>query len=131
MAAVTMLVAIPATAASDAGAGMMDGLAGGGDARLLVLWVCAAVGAVVYAAMIGAIVRSREPRARAHRPAVEVAWIVLVAAIMVATAMPAVQELVHGEEASEVRMASPGATRELANEGGAAAGRLELVGHSN
>lgn len=78
------------------------------DLHVLVLWACAGVVAVVYAAMIRAIVKASPssrpagPGQRSHRTAAEVMWTVAAAAIMVAMAVPAAWGLVRHEGGTEL-----------------------------
>jgi cytochrome c oxidase subunit 2 len=70
------------------------------DLHMLVLGVCALIAAVVYAAMIYAIVKFRKsagakPATFSHNTAVEVVWTVIPAVILVALAVPAAGTLIR------------------------------------
>jgi len=74
--------------------------------HMQVLWVCVVIGAVVYGAMIIAIVRFRKaagakPSKFTHNATVEVIWTVIPAVILIAMAVPAAETLVRLEDARD------------------------------
>lgn len=73
------------------------------DLHMLILWVCVAIAAVVYTAMIYAIVKFRKskgavPAKFSHNTMVEIVWTSIPAAILVAMAVPAAGTLVRMED---------------------------------
>jgi cytochrome c oxidase subunit 2 len=74
--------------------------------HMLVLWICVAIGAGVYAAMIAAIIKFRKskgavPAKFTHNATIEVVWTVIPAAILVAMAVPAAETLIRMEDTRE------------------------------
>jgi cytochrome c oxidase subunit 2 len=73
------------------------------ELHMLILWVCVVIGAVVYAAMIAAIVKFRKakgavPAKFTHNATIEVVWTVIPAMILVAMAVPAAETLIRMED---------------------------------
>lgn len=73
------------------------------ELHMLILWVCVVIGALVYGAMIVAIVKFRKskgavPAKFTHNGTVEVIWTVIPAVILVAMAVPAAETLVRMED---------------------------------
>lgn len=71
--------------------------------HMLVLWVCVAIGIIVYTAMVLAIVRFRKSSGAkaaswSHNTAIEVVWTVIPAVILVALAVPSAESLVRLED---------------------------------
>ena len=76
------------------------------ELHMLILWVCVVIGAVVYGAMIAAIVKFRKskgavPARFTHNATVEVIWTVIPAVILVAMAVPAAETLIRMEDTRE------------------------------
>ena len=76
------------------------------ELHMLILWVCVVIGAVVYGAMIAAIVKFRKskgavPAKFTHNATVEVIWTVIPAVILVAMAVPAAETLIRMEDTRE------------------------------
>jgi cytochrome c oxidase subunit 2 len=70
------------------------------NGALITVWVCAAIGVAVFAAMIASIVTFRSslgdcPPASASAQATEILWALVPIAIVLATAIPAMRTLVH------------------------------------
>jgi cytochrome c oxidase subunit 2 len=66
---------------------------------LITVWLCAAIGVVVFAAMIGSIVTFRRsirdrPTTSASSQATEILWALIPIAIVLATAIPAMRTIV-------------------------------------
>ena len=73
------------------------------ELHMLVLWVCVVIGAVVYGAMIAAIVKFRKSKGAVaakftHNATIEVIWTVIPAAILVAMAIPAAETLMRMDD---------------------------------
>jgi cytochrome c oxidase subunit 2 len=73
------------------------------DLHMMVLWVCVLIAAVVYGAMIYAIVKFRKsagakPAKFTHNSTIEVVWTVIPAVILVALAVPAAETLIRMED---------------------------------
>jgi cytochrome c oxidase subunit II len=73
------------------------------ELHMLIFWVCAAIAALVYGAMVVAIVRFRKsagakPEKFTHNATVEVIWTVIPAVILIAMAVPAAETLVRIED---------------------------------
>jgi len=71
--------------------------------HMMTLWICVAIGVVVYAAMIAAIVKFRKskgavPAKFTHNATIEVIWTVIPAAILVVMAVPAAEGLIRMED---------------------------------
>ena len=76
------------------------------ELHMLILWVCVVIGAVVYGAMIAAIVKFRKakgavPAKFTHNATIEVIWTVIPAVILVAMAVPAAETLIRMEDMRE------------------------------
>jgi cytochrome c oxidase subunit 2 len=79
------------------------------DLHMLILWVCVVIGAIVYAAMIYAIVKFRhskgaQPAKFTHNSVVEVIWTAIPAIILVAMAVPAAETLIRMEDTREAEV---------------------------
>lgn len=79
------------------------------DLHMFGLWVCVVIGAIVYAAMIVAIVRFRKsanptPAKFSHNTTMEVIWTVIPAAILVALAVPAAETLVRMKDTRDSKL---------------------------
>jgi len=66
---------------------------------LITLWLCAAIGVAIFAAMIGSIITFRRslrdcPPASVSSQATEILWALIPIAIVLATAIPAVRTIV-------------------------------------
>jgi cytochrome c oxidase subunit II len=73
------------------------------ELHMLVLWVCVIIAAIVYTAMIYAIVKFRksagaQPAKFTHNSTMEVVWTVIPAVILVALAVPAAETLIRMED---------------------------------
>jgi cytochrome c oxidase subunit 2 len=73
------------------------------ELHMLVFWVCVVIGAIVYGAMIAAIVKFRKSKGAVaahwtHNGTVEVIWTVVPAVILVAMAVPAAETLIRMED---------------------------------
>lgn len=79
------------------------------DLHMLVIWICVAIGVVVFGAMFYSIVRHRkavgaEPGKFHHSTKAEILWTVVPCVILVALAIPATKGLVAMEDTSEPDM---------------------------
>ncbi|HVQ14688.1 MAG TPA: cytochrome c oxidase subunit II [Vicinamibacterales bacterium] len=79
------------------------------DLHMLGLWVCVAIGALVYGAMIVAIVRFRKsahptPAKFSHNTTMEVVWTVIPAVILVALAVPAAETLIKMKDTRDSKL---------------------------
>lgn len=79
------------------------------DLHMLILWICVAIGVVVFGAMIWSIIRHR--KSVGHQPAhfhentvVEVVWTVIPFLILVGMAVPAAKTLVKMEDMAEAEL---------------------------
>ena len=71
--------------------------------HMMTLWICVAIGVVVYGAMIAAIVTFRKskgavPAKFTHNATLEVIWTVIPAVILVVMAIPAAEGLIRTED---------------------------------
>ena len=76
------------------------------DLHMLILWVCVAIGVVVFGAMFYSILRHRkslgyEAAQFHHSTTVEILWTVVPCVILIAMALPATSALVAMEDTSE------------------------------
>ena len=79
------------------------------DLHMLILWICVAIGVVVFAAMIYCLVAFRKskgavPAKFSHSTTAEVVWTVIPVLILVGMAIPAAQTLVVIEDTSNTEM---------------------------
>ena len=79
------------------------------DLHMLILWICAIIGVVVFGAMFVSIVLHR--KAAGHKPAhfhhstlAEILWTVVPIVILVAFAIPATKTLINMEDTSEAEI---------------------------
>jgi len=79
------------------------------DLHMLILWICAIIGVVVFGAMFVSIVLHR--KAAGHKPAhfhhstfAEIAWTIVPFVILVACAIPATKTLINMEDTSEAEI---------------------------
>lgn len=79
------------------------------DLHMLILWICVAIGVVVFGAMIWSIIKHR--KSVGHQPAhfhentvVEVVWTVIPFLILVGMAVPAAKTLVKMEDMAEAEL---------------------------
>ncbi|MDD3448329.1 MAG: cytochrome c oxidase subunit II [Gammaproteobacteria bacterium] len=73
------------------------------DLHMLILWICVAIGAVVFGAMVYSIIRHRKSRgveaARFHEnTSVEILWTLIPVLILVSMAIPATRTLIAMED---------------------------------
>jgi cytochrome c oxidase subunit 2 len=76
------------------------------DLHMLILWICVAIGVVVFGAMFYSILRHRkslgfEPAQFHHSTTAEVLWTAIPCVILIAMALPATSALVAMEDTSE------------------------------
>ena len=79
------------------------------DLHMLVIWICVAIGAVVFTAMIAAMVKFRksqgaEPATWSHSTTAEIIWTVVPVVILIAMAIPAARALVEIEDTRGTEM---------------------------
>ncbi len=79
------------------------------DLHMLILWICVAIGVVVFGAMFYAIVRHRkslgaQPAKFHHSTKAEILWTVVPCVILVGMAVPATRALIVMEDTSEADM---------------------------
>jgi cytochrome c oxidase subunit 2 len=79
------------------------------DLHMLVLWVCVAIGVVVFAAMIYCIVVFRKskgavPATFSHSTTAEIVWTLVPVLILIAMAVPAAQTLVEIDDTRDTEM---------------------------
>src|SRR5215469_9706609 len=74
------------------------------DLHMMMLWVCVAIGVIVFGVMIYSIITFRHSRGAVpdttmvHNTKVEIVWTVIPIAILIATAIPAARTLVEIED---------------------------------
>src|SRR6185312_2534332 len=74
------------------------------DLHMMMLWVCVAIGVVVFGVMIYSIVTFRHSRGAVpdttmvHNTKVEIVWTIIPVAILIAVAIPAARTLVETED---------------------------------
>src|SRR5690348_3644840 len=74
------------------------------DLHMMMLWVCVAIGVIVFGVMIYSIITFRHSRGAVpdttmvHNTKVEIVWTVIPVAILIATAIPAARTLVQIED---------------------------------
>lgn len=79
------------------------------DLHMYVFWICVAIGVVVFAAMIAAMVKFRkadgaEPATWSHNTYAEIIWTVVPILILIAMAIPAARALVQIEDTRDTEM---------------------------
>ncbi len=79
------------------------------DLHMLILWICVAIGVVVFAAMFYAMYKHRkaagaEPAQFHHSTTAEIVWTVIPILILVAMAVPATGALIRMEDTSEAEV---------------------------
>lgn len=79
------------------------------DLHMLVIWLCVAIGIVVFGAMIAAMVKFRksqgaEPATWSHSTLAEIIWTVVPVVILIALAVPAARALVQIEDTRGTEM---------------------------
>jgi len=79
------------------------------DLHMFVFWICVAIGAVVFGAMIAAMVKFRkskgaEPATWSHSTIAEIIWTVVPIVILISMAVPAARALVQIEDTRATEM---------------------------
>jgi len=79
------------------------------DLHMFVIWICVAIGVVVFGVMIAAMVKFRksqgaEPATWSHSTAAEIIWTVIPIFILLAMAIPAARALIQIEDTRDTEM---------------------------